>query len=109
MTTVRFAMEQPFDTSGLGENHTELVLHLNNSLGLVNLVNKVLDNTPYYCLYLLNKKKVELQPIERKGSFFIGEEGVVGFRPRSHRPSGPGALCWEELCSTAPRLFQDVL
>ena len=45
VTTVRFAMEQPFDTSGLGENHTELVLHLNNSLGLVNLVNKVLDNT----------------------------------------------------------------
>ena len=34
-------MEQPFHTGGLGTNHTEIVLHLNNSLGQVGLVTKV--------------------------------------------------------------------
>ena len=46
MTTVRFAMEQPFHTGGLGKNHTEIVLHLNNSLGQIELVTKVLHNIP---------------------------------------------------------------
>ena len=41
MTTIRFAMEQPFNTGGLGSNHTEFVLFLNNSLGQVDHVTKV--------------------------------------------------------------------
>ena len=36
-------MEQQFYTGGLGANHTEIVLHLNNSLGQVDLVTKVLN------------------------------------------------------------------
>ena len=34
-------MEQPFHTGGLGQNHTEIVLHLNNSLGQIDLVTEV--------------------------------------------------------------------
>ena len=41
VTTIRFAMEQPFNTGGLGPNHTEFVLFLNNSMGQVDHVTKV--------------------------------------------------------------------
>ena len=41
VTTVRFAMEQDLHERNLGVNHSEIILHQNNSEGIVDFVTKV--------------------------------------------------------------------
>ena len=41
VTTVRFQMEQPVLPADLGENHTELVIYLNNSDGALPVAERV--------------------------------------------------------------------
>ncbi len=44
VTTVRFHMEQPVLPATLGENHTELVVYLNNSDGAYSEVDRVISS-----------------------------------------------------------------
>ena len=99
-------MEQPFNTGGLGSNHTEFVLFLNNSLGQVDHVTKVRKKESVKTLTLVSDLDT-LQ--EREGDLPVGEGGEVGLWPGPNRLLGPGALGREELRPPAHRVLQALL